>query len=278
MVAASHLVERSGIQWQKPKTTPRMGQESSPRLTTACPAVLKMKWLKWFRASSFFHRENKGSCVWMKQLRKVEAVIAQCINGRGPSFVAANFRLHSVGSVQLSLTLSHLSPPASHIRAALYHSAPRPMWGLLPGQSHMAWHLGNARLRLSSRSCYQPSPDLFHVTDSFFSSNTFVQDYLKSSGVPPSQTYYFWGLKINNILIHFSLFRQKEVCIQKIFWICSHFKLTRTEKFRSLDLSGMWEFSAKYEKKQTTSKVMLRLKPVQFRVEWNSCVNIKKNS
>ena len=145
------------------KLDPRMKQGSLPQLTTGCPVVFKTKWLKWFRVSSLFQMANKGSCVWTKPLREVEAVRTHCTDGGGSSFVAANFPLYSVWSAQLSLPLLHCSSMAFHTvssvlscsKAQMRSSPGAKPHGLTP--QHVGW-LGNSGLRCSSRSCYQPPP------------------------------------------------------------------------------------------------------------------------
>lgn len=116
------------------KLCPRMDQGSTSWLTTGCPAAFRLKWLKWFRVSPLFNTMNKGSHIWIKQLREVEAVRVQCISGGGPSFVATD-----VPFGLFSLPFSWL--PTS---AALNHSAARPTRGLLLGQSHLTKHPWNS--------------------------------------------------------------------------------------------------------------------------------------
>lgn len=109
-------------------------------------------------------------------------------------------------------------PMASHIRAALYRSAARPTWGLLLGQSYMAWRLWDSWETPGWGSARGPAvspPQICSVPQIGFSSNILVQDYLKSSGLPSALAYYPWGLKMHNILNHYSLFRERGFCMSK---------------------------------------------------------------
>lgn len=237
-----------GMQWQKPNTAPfRSWVIGWVRELTAAhhwlSCCVQSKRVKVVQGELFVPNGKQGLLVVFEQNnseKRRQSEVTMLVGGVRPLLLIM-FPAVWCGVCSSPCCFHTSHPMAFHrvsfvpscSKAQVSSSAGAKPRGLTP---QYVGQPGNPGLRLSSGSCCHLLPSLFLATDRF-SSNVSVQAYLKSSRLPSALAYYFWGLKIHNLLNHFSLFRQSFFICQKPCQVCLHSKLVRIEKFKCFNQS-----------------------------------------
>lgn len=205
-----HLDEGGGMKWQKTKSNlfcnwvPGWIRGAHPELTTGCPAPVQNELFKMFQGELFVPYSKQGQLCLNKMSQ-----LTVSMEGVHPLLLLM-FISPYWGACSSPRCLPFHGFP--HQRAAFYHSAARPTWGLLLGQSYMPWHLWDSWETPGLGSTPGPAtspPQICSVSQIGFPLVFLFKIIWKVQVYPHLWSTTFCGLKMHNILNHYSLFRQR---------------------------------------------------------------------